>query len=116
MNQETTTKSKFSTSQNKGFQMTFENGLTISVQWGEGNYCSRQSYTSDYMSEMKKPQVESEDAEIAIWDDKGKWFGFGNDIVKGWCSPDEVAQFIIFTRGAKTLDDLKEICQEYKLI
>ena len=29
---------------NKGFQLTFENGLTISVQFGSGNYCERNGF------------------------------------------------------------------------
>jgi hypothetical protein len=31
--------SNFKSTNNKGFQMTFENGWTISVQFGYGNYC-----------------------------------------------------------------------------
>lgn len=30
---------KFGSTMRKGFHMTFENGLTVSVQWGAGNYC-----------------------------------------------------------------------------
>ena len=30
--------SKFTATNNKGFQMKFENGFAISVQWGPGNY------------------------------------------------------------------------------
>ena len=30
---------KFVSTMRKGFQMTFENGMTASVQWGAGNYC-----------------------------------------------------------------------------
>ena len=33
--------SKFTTSYNKGFRMTFGNGFSISVQWGVGNYCEK---------------------------------------------------------------------------
>ena len=50
---------------NKGFQLQFEN-LTISVQIGNMNYCSRKSLMSEYDSEMKEDLVQSEDAEIAI--------------------------------------------------
>ena len=32
--------SKFTSCLNKGFQMTFDNGFRISVQWGHGNYCA----------------------------------------------------------------------------
>ena len=30
--------------QNKGFSLTFENNLTISVQFGYGNYCENRNY------------------------------------------------------------------------
>lgn len=90
------------TTQNKGFSMTFENNLTISVQFGTANYCSRKSYSSDYRSEMKKDIIESETAEIAIWDENDKWFNFGSDEVKGYCTSNEVAQWI--NKVANTTD------------
>jgi hypothetical protein len=36
--------SNFKSTNNKGFQMTFENGWTISVQFGYGNYCSHRNH------------------------------------------------------------------------
>ena len=54
----------------EGFSMTFENGLTISVQFGIGNYCTRNE------------KDEAISSEIAIWNEDGKWFDFGNDQVK----------------------------------
>ena len=70
----------------KGFQMTFENGNTISVMFGEGNYCSKSTF--------KDGATKSNSAEIAIWNKEGNWFDFGDNTVKGWCTPDEVATFI----------------------
>ena len=67
-----------------GFQMTFENGNTISVQFGMGNYCNNK-----YQSKEN-----CENAEIAIWNADGNWFDFGNDQVKGHCTPNEVAYYI----------------------
>ncbi len=61
---------------NKGFMMTFENGWTVSVQFGTGNYCSKQSYTAEYNSEKDSYIWESTDAEIAAWDSKGVWLTF----------------------------------------
>lgn len=69
-----------------GFKMTFENGNTISVQWGSGNYCT----------DRDKSQRETLTAEIAIWDKDNRWHNFGNDQVKGWCGADEVAKWIHF--------------------
>lgn len=72
---------------NAGFQMTFENGWTVSVQWGGGTY-SDNRYT-DFRSVTESPT-----AEIAAWDIEGKWYNFGDDTVMGWCKPDQVAEFI----------------------
>ncbi len=80
--------------ENKGFSLKFENGLTISVQFGTGNYCSRRDYTAPYGNEMRLPLIYSANAEIAIWDESDKWFDFGNDQVLGWVSANEVAKWI----------------------
>lgn len=110
------TKLKFVSCQNKGFQMSFYNGMTISVQWGTGNYCSRRSLSSNVLSEMREPMITSEDAEIAIWDANNNWFDFGSDQVKGFCSTDEVAKIMTFVQGARSFTDLKEILDEFNLI
>jgi hypothetical protein len=70
----------------KGLQMVFSNGWTVSVQFGEGNYC--QSRTDEH------GQTSSETAEIAAWNHKNEWFKFPSDNVKGWCKPEEVARFV----------------------
>jgi hypothetical protein len=96
----------FKTNQNKGFTMTFKNGITISVQFGAGNYCE-QSKKHRSIGQMQMETVESKTAEIAIWDKEGTWFSFGYDTVKGWVKTDEVATWIIFCTAATSLDDLK---------
>ena len=75
----------------EGFTMTFDNKLTISVQFGLGNYCSRNE------------DDKAVSAEIAIWDENRKWYDFGNDEVKGWCSADEVADWINKVKNAKSI-------------
>jgi hypothetical protein len=80
----------------KGFQMTFSNGNTISVQYGYGNYC--ESKMKNYPKEnvnLWVHFVESKDAEIAVWDKEGNWItsnfiDCGGDDVKGYLSADEV--------------------------
>ena len=84
--------SNFKSTNNKGFQMTFENGWTISVQFGYGNYCSHRNHENQPEGIHECPN-----AEIAIWDASGKWYNFGSDTVKGYCSADEVATWIKFT-------------------
>lgn len=76
---------------NKGFQLTFENGNTISVMFGVGNYCSNRNtlkITDGYMV--------SDTAEIAIRDNEGRWHNFGYDSVKGYIDSNEVAQWVSF--------------------
>lgn len=76
-------KSNLTPTPRAGFSMTFKNNWTISVQWHEAAYCSG-----------RDTNQQSPDAEIAIWDSSGNWYYFGNDEVKGYCSPDEVLEWM----------------------
>ena len=79
----------------KGFQITFENGWTVSVQFGFGNYCAnRDNKSASMLFGMYDGPVESLTAEIAAWDKNGVWYDFGNDTVMGHVTPDLVAGFI----------------------
>jgi hypothetical protein len=81
-----------------GFQMIFANGWTISVQWHHGSY-SEGRYNEN---------GQSINAEIAIWDNDGEWYNFGSDTVKGYCTPDEVLEWMNFTAQqtpVKVVDD-----------
>lgn len=69
-----------------GIQMTFSNGNTISIQFGFGNYCDNKHES--------KP--ESETAEIAIWNEEGKWYDFESDQVLGYCNTDQISHWIHF--------------------
>jgi hypothetical protein len=51
---------------NKGFSLTFENGITISVQFGSSNYCERKNLHANYGSEMLNDIIESLN-EVARW-------------------------------------------------
>jgi len=98
----------------KGFQMEFDNGLTVSVMFGEGNYCERRHSTSMYKAltggenELRKLILdpwESKNAGVAVWrtsdsqwasiaryGDENRWSG---DPV-GYVSPDLVARIIAY--------------------
>lgn len=80
----------FSINQNKGFTMTFSNDWTVSVQFSEFNYCHNDIDGDD-----------SKEAEIAAWDKNNKWYDFGSDTVQGYCSADEVANFINLIKNKK---------------
>ena len=106
----------FLSCENKGFQITFDNGMTMSVQWGVGNYCSRRSLdTTSFNPELSERRIHSEDAEIAIWDELGTWFEFEYDQVKPYCTPDEVAIIMNLVKGANSFEKLKELLIEFKL-
>jgi hypothetical protein len=76
--------------------MTFENGWTVSVQWHNLAYCERKGqFSSDdqWSSEDHNPAT-SKDAEIAAWDKNGIWYEFEHDTVKGYCTAEEVLDFM----------------------
>jgi hypothetical protein len=106
----------FKSTFNRGFQMSFENGLTISVQWGSGNYCDRRNFSDGLKTDLKHDVVNCSNAEIAIWDAEQVWFDFGNDQVKGWCSADEVANWIYLTQEALHLGHLKNMAKNWELV
>jgi len=69
-----------------GVQMTFKNGYTISIQFGFGNYCENKFCGKS----------ESKDCEIAVFDSEDNFVqieGMTDDVV-GYCSIDEVADYI----------------------
>jgi hypothetical protein len=71
-----------------GFTMIFENGNTISVQFGDFNYSSNKDQGT---------KNKATSAEVAIWNSDGTWYDFGDEVyIKGWCGADEVAKWIAF--------------------
>ena len=75
----------------QGFQMTFENGWTVSVQFGRANYADNRRGTN-----------QSKTAEIAAWDQNDDWCKFENDSVKGYCSTDEVVDFMVMIKAKES--------------
>lgn len=76
----------------RGFYLTFENGYTLSVQWGMGTYCV--NHDAGFARSADSFRQESPDAEIALWNLEGTWFDWGGNTVKGWCSVDDVLAVI----------------------
>ena len=83
----------FKSQKSPGFQMTFKNGWTISVQWHTGAYCERKGESYPWSSKDPNPAT-SKDAEIAAWDKDGNWYQFEHDQVLGWQTTDEVAEWM----------------------
>ena len=80
-----------------GFHITFRNGFTVSVQWGNGKNGSPNNYahTRDTVGLT---------AEVAIWDQDGAWYRFypqtgtlnrliSSDVM-GWQAPADVAAIL----------------------
>lgn len=99
----------FAATENKGFQISFSNGYTISCQFGARNYCSHygRHLEPDYelLEEMHKRIHKSVDCEVAIWKNGSRWVtreiieavgidhDCGDDVLAN-ATPDEVAKII----------------------
>ena len=96
-----------------GFQLTFANGLTISVMFRGGNYCEhKEAHFNIAMDNLLRDGFHrSKDTEIAIWESttngRGRWISIGYDKVSGWHSTDEVAFIIFAVQSAKNFEDLQ---------
>lgn len=92
---------KFVSTMRKGFQMTFANGLTASVQWGAGNYCDNHfpadcdfSYTKDARSNTAEVAVIYK-GDLVDYIEKFLPEECSNDgQVAGWLSPEDVLYFL----------------------
>jgi hypothetical protein len=95
---------------NKGFRMKFDNGFSISVQWGIGNYCEKKNLGATLGDERKEDFWESKTAEVAVFDNNNDMLSIGNEeAVIGWLSPDEVAKVIsIISSSPQTITIGKE--------
>ena len=92
----------FSVRNDKGFHITFDNGVTASVFFGFG------SYTDNY-DNVKRTElgVRSEEAEIAALNPEGEFISYNIDKDDFWC--DDVA-------GHKSADEVMAFltkCQNY---
>ena len=82
-----------------GFHINLENGWTVSIQFGAGNYSSNRQMDWKVMETI--PYLESNTAEIAAWvtehrtGDERFWWEFEDgQEVKGWQTHTEVIAFI----------------------
>lgn len=76
----------------KGYNMTFANGYSVSVQFGMGNYCSNR-----YSGPVDRDGVfhACDNAEVAVFDPEDNMVRLSaHDMVLGYQSADEVAAII----------------------
>ena len=95
----------FVSTMRKGFHMTFPNGLTVSVQWGAGNYCD--NHFPKNMDFTFSKDAESNTAEVAVINSRGEFIDpqqfFGYDInsdgaVAGYLDPSQVVELLANVR------------------
>ena len=82
--------------QGKGFQMTFANGWTVSVQWGAGNYCPNYSARPSEWTPSAYEALQRKLGEVGSpVAEAGWWKGSGDMEVSGNMSPDEVLALMV---------------------
>ncbi|NDC55387.1 MAG: hypothetical protein EBZ69_00920 [Alphaproteobacteria bacterium] len=88
---------------NKGFHMVFENGCTLSVQFGPGNYTDADKRRNDFDAPRKQRDWEARTAEVAILLPNGKFYPITEmDDVIGWQTVEDVVRWIDVARNIKT--------------
>ena len=88
----------------KGFHITFENGWTISVQFGPGNYCDNYGMSIGGKEDIEAGKGGSTTAECAIFNPDGEMIehkGWGN-IVSSRSTPAEVLKYMSWTAKQKS--------------
>ena len=94
----------FSISDNKGFQITFENGYSVSVQFGPGNYCENKDLPYNHGEEVPM----SNTAETALISPDG-FVEYRGDDVEGHMSPKDVLELLNYAEGLPTYgEEVKE--------
>ena len=99
----------------RGFHLVFDNGYTISVQFGFGNYCENRNRRP--ISSESPWHLNSTDAEVAVWNKDTEWetkraFKGIRTLVEeysiGQVSPDVLARVIHRVSHWKALRDRRE--------
>ena len=103
----------FSITERKGFHITFENGVTISVQFGMGNYGDNYDLGQVSHHNYSDPVPPSRTAEVAAWNSNKEWFDFetkqfgkGNPL--GRQNPNEVLALMNELASIKTTQQPKD--------
>ena len=88
----------FKITSGKGFHMTFDNGYTVSVQFGAGNY------GDNYDLSFDDPILPSRLAEFAAWGSDNEFLTIEGDEIHGYCTTKEVLRLINIVATLKETD------------
>lgn len=86
-----------------GFHVVFENGYTVSVQFGPGNYCEHYDRKIGEDSEACGKEGSST-AECAVWPEGGpmiEYKGWDGSNVGGWKTPAEILELLNWAASQK---------------
>lgn len=89
----------------RGFHITFENGYTISTQFGQGNYCDS--------VEVDGAVYAASSVEIAVLDPKDEYVNLASPFSLN-CSPEALEEFEEQVKGWVPVEDLPKIMQRLK--
>ena len=92
----------FEISNQKGFQITYKNGYTVSVQFGGGNYCTNRDLPIEDYGKSVPP---SDTAETALMTKDG-FVSYQGDDVQGYMSPSEVLKLMVHAESLPIYDEL----------
>ena len=101
-------KNKFKFHRNCVFQMTFENGFTVSLSSTGGSYSDNRN---EPFNNINPTQNEVERIEVACWNENenGFFIRLGEyDDVLGYVNTDQVASIIALVAKAKNEDEIIE--------
>jgi len=79
-----------------GFRITFENGYSVSTQFGPFNYCENRR--GHKKSPMNTEHLTSSNAEIAVMDREHNFLNILNDGIAGWVNADSVFKIMVCVR------------------
>ena len=100
----------FQINPNSGFSIKFPNGFSVSVQFGQFNYCSVR-----HLRPTEGQHVRSPDAEVAVIAPEGGFVPLDGDDVAGWIDPSRVAALIARVSAFEpdeSLDACSRACTE----
>ena len=95
----------FKITQRHGFHITFENGWTVSVQFGPGNYCDNYYRRIGEEDEICGKEGSST-AECAVWSRDGGLYphpDWGGDTVTNRSTPAEVLELLNWASEKETV-------------
>ena len=81
----------FRINDNKGFSITFDNGYTVSVQFGPGNYSSNKNLS--FLDNINKPMT-ANTVETALLAPDGDFVAYKNNDVQGYQSTADVLELL----------------------